>query len=124
MTSNEFRSALLCESGPVERALRPCLVSTHPSSVSACSRLFTTAATQESLAAELRISAATIYRWRQERIDAGDIPGVDSTLTAELTDARRRIRELEEELSATRLAASILKDERIRPKGGSRSSRP
>ena len=76
------------------------------------------------LAAELRISAATIYRWRQERIDAGDIRGVDSTLTAELTDARRRIRELEEELSATRLAASILKDERIRPKGGSRSSRP
>ncbi|WP_119696281.1 transposase [Microbacterium halotolerans] len=77
------------------------------------------------LAAELGIASATIYRWRrQERIDAGEIPGIDSTLAAELTDARRRIRELEEELSATRLAASMLKDEGIRPKDGSRSSRP
>lgn len=77
------------------------------------------------LAAELGIASATIYRWRrQARIDAGEIPGVDSTLAAELADARRRIRELEEELSATRLAASMLKDEGIRPKGGSRSSRP
>ncbi|OJU74309.1 MAG: hypothetical protein BGO15_12755 [Microbacterium sp. 71-23] len=77
------------------------------------------------LASELGIASATIYRWRrQERIDAGEIPGIDSTLAAELADARRRIRELEEELSAARLAASMLNDEGIRPKGGSRSSRP
>lgn len=56
-------------------------------------------------AAELGIASAMIYRWRrQERIGAGEIPGIDSTLAAELADARRRIRKLEEELSATHLA--------------------
>lgn len=77
------------------------------------------------LAKELGIASATVYRWRrQERIDAGVLPGTDSRVAAELADARRRIRELEEELAATKLAASMLKDEGIRPKGGSRSSRP
>ena len=73
------------------------------------------------LADQLGIASATIYRWRaQARIDAGEIPGTTSRETAELADARRRIRDLEEELKATRLAASQLKDEGIRPKGGSR----
>ncbi|MFC4245358.1 transposase [Gryllotalpicola reticulitermitis] len=77
------------------------------------------------LAAELGVASATIYRWRrQERIDVGEIPGTDSTVAAELADARRRIRELEDELSATRLAASMLRDQGIRPKGGSRSLQP
>lgn len=77
------------------------------------------------LAADLGIASATIYRWRrQERIDAGELPGIGSTLASEVADARHRIRELKEELSATRLATSIPKDEGIRAKGGSRSSRP
>lgn len=73
------------------------------------------------LAQELGISSATIYRWRhQARIDAGEVPGTTSQDAAELADARRRIRQLEEELKATRLAASMLKDEGIRPKDVSR----
>jgi len=77
------------------------------------------------LASELGISSATIYRWRQQaRVDAGEVAGVDSAIAAELADARRRIRELEEELAATQFAATVLRDENIRPKGGSRSLRP
>jgi len=73
------------------------------------------------LADQLGIASATIYRWRaQSRIDAGEIPGTTTREAVELADARRRIRELEEELKATRLAASMLKDEGIRPKDGSR----
>jgi transposase-like protein len=77
------------------------------------------------LASELGISSATIYRWRQQaRVDAGEFAGVNSAVAAELADARRRIRELEEELAATQFAATMLRDESIRPKGGSRSLRP
>jgi transposase len=77
------------------------------------------------LASELGISSATIYRWRQQaRVDAGEVAGVNSAVAAELADAKRRIRELEEELAATQFAATMLRDENIRPKGGARSLRP
>lgn len=73
------------------------------------------------LASELCIGAATLYRWqRQERIDAGDIPGPKTAQAAELADAKRRIRELEQELHATKLAASMLKDDGISPTDDSR----
>ncbi|GAA4285045.1 hypothetical protein GCM10022261_25760 [Brevibacterium daeguense] len=74
------------------------------------------------LAAQLGIAPATLYRWSQQaRIDAGERPGTTSAEASELADARRRIRHLEEELQATKLAASMLKDQGIRPKGDSRS---
>jgi|SRR5699024_2054420 len=77
------------------------------------------------LAAELGIGTATLYRWqRQDRIDAGELPGPNTAQSVELADAKRRIRQLEEELKATRLAASMLKDDGIGPKDGSRLSRP
>lgn len=77
------------------------------------------------LANELGIAAATIYRWqRQARIGAGEIVGINNAIASELTDAKRRIRDLGEELTATRLAASLLKDVGIPPKGGSRSFKP
>jgi len=77
------------------------------------------------LASELGISSATIYRWRQQaRVDAGEFAGVNSAVAAEFADAKRRIRELEEELAATQFAASMLRDESIRPKDGSRSLKP
>ena len=77
------------------------------------------------LASELGISSATVYRWRQqERVDAGEIAGVNSAIAVELADAKKRIRELEEELAATQFAATMLRDENLRPKRGSRSSKP
>jgi transposase len=79
----------------------------------------------DDLAKDLGVSAATIYKWRrQASVDAGEAPGTTSAEAAELVDAKRRIHQLEEELRATRLAASMLKDQGIRPKGGSRSSKP
>jgi transposase len=77
------------------------------------------------LASELGISSATIYRWRQQaRVDAGEIAGVNSAIAVELADAKKRISELEEELAATQFAATMLRDDSIRPKGASRSSKP
>lgn len=82
------------------------------------------------LAGELAIAATTICRWpRPARIDAGEIVGVNSQMASEQADAKQRIRDLEEELvatklTATKLTASMLKDDGIRPKGGSLSSEP
>ncbi len=52
------------------------------------------------VAAEIGVSEATVYRWRaQDRIDRGERPGLSSLERSELAQARRRIRELEIELS-------------------------
>lgn len=46
-------------------------------------------------------------------------------MASELADAKRRSRDVEEELAATTSAvAAVLKDRGIRPKSGSRSSKP
>jgi transposase len=75
------------------------------------------------IAAELGISHQSIYTWRrQARIDAGVEPGLSTAEHAELASARRRIRELEEELAIHRRATELLKGE-TSPKGGSRRSR-
>lgn len=77
------------------------------------------------LASELGIAAANIYRWqRQARIDAGEIVGVNNEMASELADAKRRIRDLKEVLTATKQTAPMLKDDGLSPKGGSRSSKP
>ena len=75
------------------------------------------------LARDLGVSDQTIYIWRrQEHIDAGLVPGLTSAERAELTAAKRRIRELEAELEIHRRASDLLA-ERSDPKGGSRRSR-
>lgn len=77
------------------------------------------------LSAQLQIASTSQYRWPQQaRIDAGELPGPTTAEAAELADTRRRIRHLEEELQATKLAASVLKDKGIRPKGDSRTCWP
>jgi transposase-like protein len=48
--------------------------------------------TVTAVATDLGITDQTIYNWRrQERIDAGQMPGVTSTDQAELVAARKRI---------------------------------
>jgi transposase len=72
------------------------------------------------VARDLGVSEQAIYGWRrQERIDRGLDPGLNSTEQAELVAAKRRIRELEAELAVHRRAAELLQ-ETSRPKGGSR----
>lgn len=74
------------------------------------------------IATDLGISAQTIYTWRhQARIDNGLEPGLSTTERAELRAARRRIRELEIELTIHRRATELLK-EKTRPKGRSQRS--
>jgi transposase len=78
------------------------------------------------VARDLGISEQSIYTWRhQDRIDKGLIPGLTSAERAELTAAKKRIHELETELTVARQAVELLKDagDRNDPKGGSRRSR-
>jgi transposase-like protein len=74
------------------------------------------------VAADLGISAQTIYSWRcQDRIDEGLEAGLTTGERAELVAARKRIRELETELAVHRRATELLK-ERPDPKEASRRS--
>lgn len=75
------------------------------------------------VAEDLGISQQTIYNWRkQSLIDRGDFPGMTSIENAELASARRRIRELEEEVRILIRARELLK-EAPDPKGSTRPSR-
>ena len=75
------------------------------------------------VAVELEVSEQTIYTWRrQARIDAGLEAGVTTVELAELTAAKRRIRELETELAIRRRATSLL-EEKTGPEGRTRRSK-
>jgi transposase-like protein len=75
------------------------------------------------IAAQLGMTAQTVYNWRnQDQIDRGLRAGVSTSESAELAAARKRIRELETELEVTRRANELLKAQSD-PKGGGRSSR-
>ena len=77
-----------------------------------------------SIAADLGVSDQTIYTWRkQELIDTGQVPGLTTVEAAELRAAKRRMVELETELSVTRRANELLKEQVASPKGGSKQPR-
>jgi transposase-like protein len=74
------------------------------------------------IAVQLGITAQTVYNWRnQDQIDRGIRGGMSTSESAELTAARKRIRELETELEVTRRTNELLKAQSD-PKGGGRSS--
>ena len=74
------------------------------------------------VAIEFEVSEQTIYTWRrQARIDAGLEAGVTTSELAELTAAKRRIRDLATELAIHRRATDLLK-ENTGPKGRTRRS--
>ena len=76
-----------------------------------------------SVAHDLDVSDQTIYNWRrQDRIDRGEQPGLTTAEKAELAAAKKRIAELETELTIARRAVDLLKEE-ASPKGGTRRSK-
>jgi transposase len=89
---------------------------------SACRRMLA-GERPEDLAAELEVSAGTLYRWkRQALIDADRRPGVKSYEPDELARARRRIKDLEAELELVKAASALFNGEEVvRPKGSARS---
>jgi transposase-like protein len=96
----------------------------HPAEVRrrACERMLAGEAVKE-LAVEFQISLHTLYKWRRQAlIDAGRRPGVKSFDADPLLEARRRIKELEEELKVTRLASEIFEKGSVSPKGSTRLS--
>ena len=73
--------------------------------------------TLEQVAADFGIHPMTLSKWmRQAAIDAGDRPGVTSVESAELREARKRIRMLEMENEVLRRAAAYLGQANL-PKG-------
>jgi transposase len=75
------------------------------------------------VARDLGISAQAIYTWRrQDRIDKGLDPGLNSAEKAELAAANKRIAELETELAIHRRASELI-GKVVPPKGGTRPSR-
>jgi transposase-like protein len=76
------------------------------------------------LAAELDVADATLYKWRRQAlIDAGESPGVKSYEADRLAQARRRIKDLEDELKLVKAASALFNEtEVISPKGSTRLS--
>lgn len=67
------------------------------------------------------IGSSTIYNWlTQEKIDRGEIEGVTSDQTLELAAARKRIRQLENDLAISRKVNEIFLSEGQSPKGSTR----
>lgn len=76
-----------------------------------------------SVAHDLDLSDQTIYTWRrQDRIDRGQLPGLNTAEKAELAKANKRITELETELEVSRRAIEELKGA-TSPKVATRRSR-
>ena len=72
------------------------------------------------IAADLAISDQTIYAWRkQELIDTGQVPGLSRTEQSELSGAKKRIRELENEVAILKRSRELLREPHD-PKGDTR----
>ncbi len=96
----------------------------HPAGVrrQTCERMLSGEAVKD-LAAELGISARTLYKWRRQAlIDAGRRPGTKSFEADPLAQARRRIKELEAELKLVKTASALFEEGTLDPKGSTRLS--
>ncbi len=72
-------------------------------------------------ASDFDITNACLYNWlKLDRIDRGEIPGTTTVESRELRQARRRIRELEDEVEILRRANTMLGGEARHPKGSTR----
>ena len=88
-----------------------------------CERMLAGEAVKD-LAAELSVSDPTLYKWRRQAlIDAGQGPGLKSYEADRLAQARRRIKDLEAELTLVKAASALFDEtEAISPKGSTRLS--
>ncbi|OBC12760.1 transposase [Gordonia sp. 852002-50816_SCH5313054-c] len=78
--------------------------------------------TIEQVAKDFGVHPMTLHKWmRRADIDGGHRPGVSSTESDELRDARKRIRLLEQENEVLRRAAAYLSQANLPGKGSTRS---
>lgn len=78
--------------------------------------------TLEQVAADFGVHVMTLSKWmRRADIDDGAKPGTTSQDNAELRDARRRIKLLEQENEVLRRAAAYLSQANLPGKGSTRS---
>jgi transposase len=78
--------------------------------------------TIEQIASDFGVHPVTLTKWmRQADIDEGAKPGISSTDSAELREARRRIKLLEQENEVLRRAAAYLSQSNLPGKGFTRS---
>ena len=78
--------------------------------------------TIEQIASDFGVHPMTLHKWlRQADIDEGTKPGTSSGESAELREARRRIKLLEQENEVLRRAAAYLSQANRPGKGSTRS---
>ena len=78
--------------------------------------------TLEEIAADFGIHPMTLSKWlRQAAIDDGERPGVTTSESAELREAKRRIKLLEQENEVLRRATAYLSQANLPGKGSTRS---
>ncbi len=78
--------------------------------------------TVEQIAKDFGVHPMTLFKWlRQADVDAGAKPGVRSSESAELRQARARIKLLEQENEVLRRAAAYLSQANLPGKGSTRS---
>ena len=78
--------------------------------------------TVEQIAKDFGVHPMTLFKWlRQADTDAGSKPGVSGSESAELREARKRIKLLEQENEVLRRAAAYLSQANLPGKGSTRS---
>ena len=78
--------------------------------------------TVEQIAKDFGVHPMTLFKWlRQAEVDEGATPGVSRGESAELREARRRIKLLEQENEVLRRAAAYLSQAHLPGKGSTRS---
>ena len=78
--------------------------------------------TLEQIAGDFGVHPMTLSKWmRQADIDEGVKPGISTSEAAELAEARKRIRLLEQENEVLRRAAAYLSQSNLPGKGYTRS---
>ncbi|WP_370375049.1 transposase [Mycolicibacterium sp. CR10] len=78
--------------------------------------------TIEQIATDFGVHPMTLHKWmRQADVDEGTKPGKSTTESAELRDARRRIKLLEQENEVLRRATAYLSQANLPGKGSTRS---